>query len=234
MKRLGLIQSRGIGDIIIALPIAQHYLATGYEVFWPIDAGFVPFVSQVEPRVKFLPVRNDAPGFMYDEPKRLLEAQGCSEVICLYSYLSSQPAIGESRLSQSLKFDEYKYAISKVPFRKKWELVLRRNPERERALQTRLNLRSPYAVVHREGSNRSFDQVLPPQLFGGLKVVEIKPITDNPFDWIGVLRNATLLVLLDSVFANLVEQLNFPNEKIFLLRSEVRFTPVMRNGWRFV
>jgi len=36
--QIGLIQTRGIGDIIIALPIADFFTAKGYKVTWPIDA----------------------------------------------------------------------------------------------------------------------------------------------------------------------------------------------------
>lgn len=39
--RIGLVQTRGIGDIIIALPIAQSFVNDGHEVFWPIDSRFV-------------------------------------------------------------------------------------------------------------------------------------------------------------------------------------------------
>lgn len=60
------------------------------------------------------------------------------------------------------------------------------------------------------------------------------PITDSPFDWIYTLEGAARLLLLDSCFCNLVEQLNLPNEKYLVLRSYVEATPVMKNGWQFV
>jgi hypothetical protein len=40
--------------------------------------------------------------------------------------------------------------------------------------------------------------------------------------------------MIDSAFANLVEQLNLPNEKYMMLRSPGLLTPVHRNGWRFL
>ena len=51
--KIGIIQSRGLGDIVIALPIALHYHKLGYEVHWPICEEFisnfidhVPFVDR--------------------------------------------------------------------------------------------------------------------------------------------------------------------------------------------
>jgi hypothetical protein len=58
-------------------------------------------------------------------------------------------------------------------------------------------------------------------------------MTDNIFDWLLILEKANLLILIDSCFANLVEQLNMPNTKIFGFRSEIAFTPVLKNRWRF-
>jgi len=54
-KTLGLIQSRGIGDIIIALPIAKYYHDRGVEVYWPIDARFLPSFQNAVDYVKFIP-----------------------------------------------------------------------------------------------------------------------------------------------------------------------------------
>jgi len=40
--------------------------------------------------------------------------------------------------------------------------------------------------------------------------------------------------MIDSCFSNLVEQLNLPMEKYFVLRSPMQYTPVMKNGWIFL
>jgi len=53
-------------------------------------------------------------------------------------------------------------------------------------------------------------------------------------DWIYTLENAAKLFLIDSCFSNLLEQLNFTNEKYFLLRSEIFFTPAMKNNRAFM
>jgi hypothetical protein len=88
-----------------------------------------------------------------------------------------------------------------------------------------------YVVVHRQGSNVKKEIVIPPQ-FAGHQVIEIDEQTDCVFDWLLVLERAKFLMLIDSCFANLVDQLGFANEKMFILRSEVRFTPVLRSNWQ--
>src|SRR5438874_2063099 len=86
LRRIGLIQTRGIGDIIIALPIADHFIERGYEVFWPIDGAFLNAFRRVKPRINFLDVGCDAqdPAYFYDAPQRLLRGVHCESIICLY------------------------------------------------------------------------------------------------------------------------------------------------------
>jgi len=230
--KVGLIQSRGLGDIIIALPIAKYYRDRGYDVHWPIDGRFLPSFAPAVDYVKFLPFAftPSSQGFLHT-PHELLRNAGCEKIITLYSFISGT-TISHKAFFNSLKFDEYKYAIAGVPFGEKWNLQLRRDPAREQALAQRLVKQDDYVVVHRRGSNFQVNLTVPPA-YRSCQVIEIDEQTDNIFDWLGILERARLLVLVDSCFANLVEQLNFPNEKLYVLRSDIRFTPVLRNAWRY-
>ena len=232
MKRLGLIQSRGIGDIIIALPIAKYHHDRGWHVCWPIDRRFLPsFVSAVD-YVEFIPFdfEPSIEGFLM-KPMRLLKEKGCEKIVPLYSHLSGT-SIANADYFRSLKFDEYKYAIAGVPFSEKWNLQLKRNPEREQALYDRVVRSERYAVRQVEGSNfrTMYNDA---DLARMEQVIDITSITDNILDWLLVLERAQLLVLVDSCFANLVDQLNLTVRKKFLFRSDLRFTPVMRGAWEF-
>jgi hypothetical protein len=232
-KKLGLIQSRGIGDIVIALPIAKWYHDRGVEVYWPIDERFLPSFSSAVDYVRFLPFpfAPTLDGFL-NHPKRLLKAVHCDRIVPLYSFLSNT-SVDHPAFFATLKFDEYKYAAAGVPFAEKWNLSIRRNPQREQALYERLVRQgSDYIVVHRQGSDAQ-GQVAVPQRFVGLPVIEIDERTDCIFDWLLILERARFLLLLDSCFANLVEQLGFPNEKMFILRSRIQFTPVLRSNWQY-
>ena len=73
-KTLGIIQSRGLGDLVIALPIAGHYHDQGYDIIWPILDQFVPSMEAAAPWVKWVPLPYDAPGrYFYDIPMERLK-----------------------------------------------------------------------------------------------------------------------------------------------------------------
>jgi hypothetical protein len=230
--KIGLIQSRGIGDIIIALPIAKYYSDRGYDVYWPIDQRFAPSFSQSVDYVNFIPFKFEAnvQGFL-NVPIELLRKAGCDRSIPLYSYLSGDNS-GNKAYFNSLKFDEYKYAAAGVPFREKWNLSVRRDPGREERLYRQLVTQDDFVVVHQQGSNFKSKFGIPAP-FRKCQVIEIAERTENIFDWLGILERARLLILIDSCFSNLVEQLGFENEKVFALRSDVRFTPVLRGNWQY-
>ena len=230
--KLGIVQSRGLGDIIIALPIAKHWHDEGFEIHWPIDARFLPSFERAVDYVNFVPFTftQSFDGFVMD-PVRLLKARGCQKVHTLYSYLSSS-SVTDPVLSASLKFDEYKYAVAGVPFVKKWTLEIRRDAEREEALHARLVRQKDYVVTHLIGSDFKCAYT-PDPAYAGLPVINIEAQSDSIFDWLKIIENARHLYMVDSCFSNLVEQLNLPTPKTLYLRSDVRFTPVMRNGWKF-
>jgi hypothetical protein len=233
-KRLGIVQSGGIGDIIIALPIADHYEAQGYEIVWPVAADTAAAFSAIKPSIKFLPVARGS-DLALNEPLRLIQQHECERTIILYSYLKDA-AVYDPRLSSALKFDEYKYAIAGVPFAKKWELNYVRNIDRERALYDSLEIDSDYVCFHGLSSKMTEPLRLPGHMAEGLRVIEMTKRSDNesPFDWLRTLERASKLVLVDSCFANLVEQMNLPNKKAVIVENPVAFTPVFKNGWQFL
>lgn len=231
-KRIGLIQTRGIGDIIIALPIADFFIRQGYDVFWPIDEQIVPAFQQVKPEVNFIAVIKGA-GDLLEKPLNILQQHDCERVIILYSYLKHAEVYDKSLL-RSLKFDEYKYAISGVPFSNKWNLILHRDHERELALYNKLGITKPYICVHLKGTEFKANITLTQSWINNFQIIEVDKITDNPFDWLYTFENAAKLVFIDSCFSNLVEQLNLTNEKYLILRSVCSLTPVMKNGWRYL
>ncbi|MFM8758734.1 MAG: hypothetical protein ACKODS_04220, partial [Methylophilaceae bacterium] len=114
-----------------------------------------------------------------------------------------------------------------------WKLNISRNSSRETNLEARLGLAKPYVLLHEEGSNFKLDIELPKDVTDRLEVVRMEALTDSPFDWIGVMEKASMLVCVDSCFANLAEQMNLCSDKYLMLRSDIRATPVFKNGWKF-
>lgn len=234
---IGLIQTRGIGDIVIAAPIAQYFIAQGHEVYWPVDRRFHAFVQIAFPTIHFLPVDHRVTGeatldYFYLQPLEQLRQVGCGLIHCLYSYLSGQDVVN-AKLAQSLKFDEYKYAVTSVPFSQKWNLKLNRDLDGEQALFQKLSIKRNYVVVHEEGSNYRLSVELPQDVVERYQIIRISALSENPFDWVGVIERASMLVCVDSCFANLAEQLDLCTQKFLFLRSDIRSTPVFKNNWQF-
>jgi len=237
--KIGIIQTRGLGDIVIAAPIAMYYIERGCEVFWPIDSEFIPSFAFAFPKINFLPINKDETGdstaeYFYYTPLDKLKQLKCDSVLCLYSHLSGFE-LGEKRLKDSLNFDAYKYAIAKVPFKEKWNFHPKRNPINEANLIQKINLdlSEKYIVIHEEGSN--FRAPIHSHINEeGMKVVKISPLSENIFDWISVLENCHKAYLLDSVYANIVEQLNMSIQKTFFMRSKSNFTPTLINHWEII
>lgn len=235
--KIGIIQTRGIGDIIIAIPIAAYFIRQNCEVFWPVDKEYLKAFSLACPAIHFIPIDSDETGYatldyFVRKPAEELVTRGCNRIFSLYHYLTGMTdVLTNTRYAESLKFDEYKYAVTGVPFGEKWNLHIERNHERERALYDRLNISRDYIVVHNEGSNVTIDLPLSQDILDNYQIVTIAPITTNPFDWLFTLENAAMLYLIDSCFANLVEQLDIGRNRHFIFRQGMRFTPVLKNRW---
>lgn len=237
--KIGLIQSRGIGDIIIGLPIAKYFVDQGHGVLWPIDEEFMSSFVNAAPYVEFLPIKQGVgPGGWFEIPLENLKRRGCERIIPLYNYLASRPDIPVPLLS-GMKFDQYKYAVAGVPFREKWNLDIVRDREREERLFRAVVTKEDYVVCHLTASNAQAHLSIA-SIAQGRPIVEIKPIehtvnrTENVFDWISVIERASLRVMINSCFANLTDQLRISGPKIYLPKPALEQTPVLAGDWDFL
>lgn len=235
-KKLGLIQSRGLGDLVISLPIANFYRKQGWDIYWPICEPFMGSMTQGAPWVKWIPLPVDPRGaFFYDTAIERLRNFRVDETICLYQALTGHPEFGEERYFQFTGFDQYKYFKAGVPFTHKWTLTdcITRSPDREQQLFDRLVKNDNYVVVHRKGSDFqvNVDLSIVPKDW---QVIEIEEQTDSIFDWLLILERAQSLILVDSVFANLVDQLNIGDDRYFIPRSHIGLTPVLGGDWTWL
>ena len=233
-KPFGIIQSRGLGDILIALPIARYYHDRGKQVVWPICEQFHNSVKDAAPWVTWVPIPADAGGkFFYDRPYFELGRHGCTEWICLYQALSGHPELVGRPYFQIQKFDEHKYTAAGVPFTHKWKLrdCITRNEDREQQLYNQL-VRSPnYYVTHLKGSTYQapIDLSHIPDDWQRIDVDDC--LTESVFDWIKIIEGAQALIALDSVIANMVDQLDIDVDKYWVPRSHIHLTPVLGSAW---
>jgi len=175
--KLGIIQLRGAGDCLIALPIAKYFYDKGYEIYWVIDAKFQKAFQYAAPYVNFLPLAveektiqsNIRNPYWFETPRQMLLDVGCNEVVSFpYEEILHFKKIGmpsrlidpvpirakELGLSFHTTFDQFKYAATSVPFEQKWKLDIRRNLKQEKELYNRLvwDRAGPYILAHTSGA----------------------------------------------------------------------------------
>ena len=241
MKKLGLIQSRGLGDLIIALPIAGYYKEQDYEIYWPICQEFFPSMESAAPWVNWIPMPTDKQGhFFYNIPMEALKQIGCDLIIPLYNALTNHPEFGREPYFQHTKFDQYKYIRAGVPFLNKWRLneCITRDHDRESQVLDKIRSQigdKPYILVHVQGSDHRarFDPSVIPE---GMPAIEINELTDRVWDWLLAIENATAVIFTDSVYSNIVDQLQLLDDdsRYLVPRSHIGLTPVLGCHWNWI
>jgi hypothetical protein len=235
-QRLGIVQSRGLGDIVIALPIARYYYDRGWDIYWPICEPFMNSVVNHVPWVKWIPVAVDPQGqFFYNVPMERLRNFKCDEIIPLYQHLTGHP-FSEEKYFQFTSFDQYKYIRAGVPFLEKWQLdrCITRDVVEEDRLYNALVTNPNYVVVHLEGSDHTgtYDPAIIPQ---GWQTIEIcEGLTPSIFNWRKIIEGAQSVVLVDSCIANMVDQLSIGEDRYFIQRSHIGLTPVHGCDWTWL
>jgi hypothetical protein len=227
MKNLCIILPGKIGDIIICLPIAKYYYDKGYKIIWPVWNYLIDNFKEYINYVEFVPV-SYLKGVT--EAKKIAIDKKC-EILDL-SFTNQDCWDNENTkhfLKQAKTFDEFRYELASVNFSEKWNLVVNRKIHIEENLKKKICIKNNYAVVHFNGSDSRREVKLNNP--NNNQIIEINPCTSSIFDWITILENAEYLVMYDSCFANLIEQLNLQNKKFFLKRSEPKTTPILKNKW---
>ena len=234
MKKLGICQSRGLGDICMALPIARYYYEQGVQIYWPICQEFLPSFINTASWVNWIPLITDNTGnFFYNTPMEQLNKIGCDEIICLYQSLNVIPELSNVPWFQVQKFDEFKYTKAGVPFKNKWQLAecITRDTVKENALYDRLVKNTNYYVTHLEGSSFKTTPDLS-SLPADWQRIDIREgMTSSVFDWLTIIENANALVCLDSIIGNMVDQLDIDVDKYWSPRSHIHLTPVLGSNW---
>jgi len=237
-KKLGIIQTRGLGDIMIALPIALNYHEQGYHVHWPVVSSWVEQLAAQVPWVKWIPIEPDHGPFFYDIPRERLKNFGCDEIICLYQALTGHPEFTTEPWFQHTSFDQYKYQRAGMAFKDKLRLpeCITRDPQREADLKAKIlgtDTVTPYVVTHLSSSEQTvkYDPAIIPE---GWRTV---PITTEGriFDWLSIIESAEVLIMTDSVMANLVDGMDIQGpERYFIPQHHIQLTATHLGAWTYL
>jgi len=200
-------------------------------------------MTAAAPWVNWIGIETDPQGkFFLETPLLALEKVGITDwddILYMYQYLSSVPERTDPDLFAMMKFDQYKYAACDVPFIKKWELskCITRDKAREQALHDQVVTSERYMVYQGKASDVAYEIDLS-SIDPAVQRIEITEVTDNIFDWLMVLEGAETLILIDSVFANLVDQLglckNIPKYFMRKWDRKVDGNPVFLGEWNYI
>lgn len=194
VKKVGIVQPGRLGDILIVLPIAKWYADKGYEVSWPVCSKYLDLFRSVD-YVEPLDAGNDI-GQSYQKSMQLLKGN-VGKIINLGIGFGRHE---EDWLSSGLTFDRWKYEEAQVPFSEKYNLVIKRDMEKEMSLKNHLNLTKNYIITHSRGESAGDFN------FNKEGAVEVHSIEGyNLFDWLSILEDAKELYCINSCVANLID-----------------------------
>jgi hypothetical protein len=78
------------------------------------------------------------------------------------------------------------------------------------------------------GSDLRIPIRIEPEIEERYHVIQIEELTNSPFDWLLTLERASKLMLIDSCFSNLVEQLNMTKKSALLSGHLFNLRPFIR------
>jgi hypothetical protein len=195
----------------------------------------------VAPWVNWHPVDTDQQGtFFLEQPLEIFRKLDITEHLPLYQALTGQPEFSSTTYFQHTKFDQYKYIRAGVPFLNKWRLneCITRDHDRESQVLDKIRSQigdKPYILVHVQGSDHRarFDPSVIPE---GMPAIEINELTDRVWDWLLAIENATAVIFTDSVYSNMVDQLQLLDDdsRYLVPRSHIGLTPVLGCHWNWI
>lgn len=240
IRRLGIIQMGKIGDILILLPIAEHYNKIGYEIIWPIDKNIIKNFLEYIDYVKFIPCEYDC-----NDARKICNDYCCNTIIDFSFGLPNENSLNKKDYYEQdiYSFDEYKYQIANINFENKWNLKINRDLEKEKELYNKLVKNENYIVTQENSSDFKVTLKIPENT--NEQRIEISKQTESIFDWLTILENAKKHILIESCFTNLIDQLNIKTEsQICILKplsyyggkiknSRIRGLPVLKLNWKY-
>jgi hypothetical protein len=222
-QKLLMVQPGRFGDIIICMPIAEHF-SHDYDVYWPVPRKYesvmrhIPYVTPIyydKTELNILPV-------IY------AQAHNFQKVVDLaFGFPGSKVAekIGEM---SSKSFVSIKYAMVGLPLERRYDLKWRRDVQHEEALFRAVVQHNVYCFVHDQASAGVFNVGR-----SSLPIVKVRNVDGfSIFDWHKVIMNAREIRCVDSAFANFIEVLKeCKAQKFMKLKEDKTVSQTYRNGW---
>ena len=127
------------------------------------------------------------------------------------------------------------YKIAGIPYEKKWDsFYVQRDSERERTLEEKAKLPERYVFIHDDGRYPIDDS----HIASLLPKFRVGPgLTDNLFDYSGIIEHASEVHVIDSSFMFLIDCLPYeaPHQKLFVHRyarpNAPWNLPILKKSW---
>lgn len=227
-----IIQPGNIGDIIICLPIAKHYHDQGLHVYWIVWSHLVSHFNKGNiDYVQFVSVPMQSRWYEWSHE---FCREKCSKPIDLsFTQFGSWHTHNTTSYQQQrdMSFDQYKYFLADVDFDLKWNLSLNRSHEREKQLYDHLRGGDDkkYCLVCDTGSDTKLNLKIDNSNYSG-DILNITPITDCVFDWLLLFERCDKMILIESCFSNLLDQMNMVIDGSTLMTKKGYYGDVLVDG----
>jgi len=238
-----------IGDLIITAPIAYQYILEGRKVYWPILKQYFSSFNSAFEEIKWISFESSE-RLMYRDVNSIIndiqKTNTNTEILDLgFDFIDTESITTQYTNQKYYTFDEYKYHLANVDISNKWNLkqYLKRNHQREQKLFNDLVRKDKYIVIQEKSSDQEIKINLESKDLQ-IQIIKIYPVTNNIFDWLLILEKATSLLLIESCFSNLVDQLQIQNpEQVLILKNldyyhgilpngKIKGCPILKNKWK--
>ncbi|QOJ15859.1 MAG: hypothetical protein HRU75_14955 [Planctomycetia bacterium] len=224
-RRVFLRTHLGLGDHLVCNALVRH-VARRAAVVLPVkphNAASVQFMLRDVP-VEVVQAKDDA-----EADALVAAARGPSDELLNYCFFDGDR--NAQFMCTGITFDKFIYLLAGLPLGARYAgFCVQRDAQRERALAGRLAPAdgAPYVFVH-EDPQRGF-RLDPARMRGDLPIVRPTPaLTDNIFDYAGLIENAAEVHCFDSSFALLADYMDLGPGRRYL-HGYVRTYPDVRNG----
>lgn len=216
-------QSGALGDIFCVAPIARWYYLRGYLVYWPVRERYFHLLQEYFPYVLPLMIDQEkADSYKWDTGDWLRD-DSLYNLSITHSYdkvldLADRGPVPQQRGDET--FEEYKYRVAGVPYKKKHNLIWRENNDKQIKLFRTLAAMyadTGYCLAHLTSSHGDRARVPEGEDLPVIEVIEV-PGYEIP-DWIEIIVHAKRIYCVESAVHQFIDGIGWRRgwEHLFLL-----------------
>ena len=209
MKSLYIYHHLGLGDHIVCNGLIREIIKYG---------EYFRYNILTKPRNK------ESVSFMYRDLENVCTVEienDCysSEILKNVCYQK----IGFSPPNHDSSWDQLFYEQCHIPFKYRWDsFYIRRDPDREQSLSIKLNAeKESYILIHNKASD-NIDGIDYSYINNTIKHIYVENLTNNMFDYMGLIENSSEIHCVSSAFQVLIDSLDLKIPLFFHNTKHIR------------